>query len=69
MASNVTVQYQIDDEETVTVSIACEGEHPDAMDQIATRAVKVFRESLMEVYAVNRAVSEMDDDEDGEDDE
>lgn len=67
MASNVTVQYQIDDEETVTVSLACEGEHPDAMDQIATRAVRVFRETLANVYSINRVAAELDDEELGDD--
>jgi capsular polysaccharide biosynthesis protein len=67
MASNVSVQYQIDEEEAVTVSISCEGEHPDAMDQIATRAVKVFRESLTAMYSINRAAAELD--EEDEDDE
>ena len=58
--AQVTLQYQIDDEECITVSLALDAEHPDALDELSTRAVKILRDSLIEIYAINRATDNPD---------
>lgn len=47
------VHYQISENEVLLVDIGSEAESPDALDDVVTRAGRLFRQSLDNVYEVN----------------
>ena len=42
----MSISYQISDDNGLTIEVSAEAEHPDLMDELATRAVRVLKESL-----------------------
>ena len=47
--ASVSISYQISDSNGITIEVSADVEHPTVLDQLATRAVKVLRESLVVV--------------------
>lgn len=64
--ADVTLQYQMNDGEVLTANLSTEHNHADALDELATRAVRMLKESLIDIYAISRASEAPVEDIDGD---
>jgi hypothetical protein len=44
--ASVSISYQISDDNGLSIEVSAEAEHPDLLDELATRAVRILRDSL-----------------------
>lgn len=50
--ANVSVDYQLAENERIWINVEADDDRPDVLDDIKARARSLFRETLEDVYAV-----------------
>lgn len=56
--------YTMSDGEVVTANVSSEHNHADALDELATRATRILKEALTDIFSIHRAMSELDNEDD-----